>query len=359
LRGAAAGVKLAPTGRQPARRAGMAERRGGMLRVIQVGLGPLGRTMVAFATQRPQLRMVAAVDPAPDIAGRDLGELCGLGPTGVRVIPSLAQAAVADADVAVLTTCSDLDRVESQLMELAAAQLPVVSTCEELSYPWVDHPDHAFRLDAAFQEAGVACLGTGVNPGFLMDFLPAVLSGLCREVRHVTVRRVQDASTRRVPFQRKIGAGLTLKEFEARVADGSLRHVGLPESLQFVAAALGRTLDHTEEQLRPVTADRVIESGYLPILPGMACGVEQVGLGFAAGQELVRLEFRAAVGEAHPCDQVAIDGVPPIVATIEGGVNGDIATCAVALNVLPVVAAAPGGLQTMLDLPIGTVGRGL
>jgi 2,4-diaminopentanoate dehydrogenase len=330
-----------------------------MLRVIQVGLGPLGRTMVAFAAERPHLQVVAAVDPAPDIAGRDLAELCDLGPAGVTVVPSLAGAPVDDADVAVLTTYSDLDRVEGQLVELAAAGLPVVSTCEELSYPWVDHPDHAFRLDAAFHEADVACLGTGVNPGFLMDFLPAVLSGLCRAVRHVTVRRAQDASPRRVPFQRKIGAGLTLEEFDAKVADGSLRHVGLPESVQFVAAALGRVLDHTEEQLTPVIADRVIHGGYVPIQPGMACGVEQVGLGFAHGEELVRLEFRAAVGEPRSFDQVEIDAAPPILSTIEGGVNGDIATCAVVLNILPVVAAAPGGLHTMLDLPIGTVGRGI
>jgi len=175
----------------------------------------------------------------------------------------------------------------------------------------------------------------------------------------VTVRRVQDASARRVPFQRKIGAGLSPEEFEARVAEGTLRHVGLPESVQFVAAALGRVLDQTEEQLRPVMADRVIESGYVAIQPGMACGVEQIGLGLVDGREVVRLEFRAAVGEPRSYDQVEIDGEPHILSTIEGGVNGDTATCAAVLNMLPVVAASPGGLHTMLDLPIGTVGRGV
>ena len=330
-----------------------------MLRVIQIGLGPLGRKTVQFAAERPALRVVAAVDPSPDIAGRQLSDLCGAGGAiaVVSSLPAALSAAAEPPEVAILTTYSDLDRVEAQLCELADAGLPVVSTCEELSYPWITHPDHAARIDARFRERGLACLGTGVNPGFLMDYLPAVLTGLCRSVRHVTVRRVQDASTRRVPFQVKIGACLSIEEFAARVAEGTLRHVGLPESTHFLAAALGLRLERVEEELRPVLADLPVTTGFRPIDPGTACGVEQIARGYAEGREVVRLEFRATVGEAESFDQVEIDGEPPLLSTIAGGVNGDIATCAVVLNALAVVATAPPGLHTMLDLPIPTAGR--
>jgi 4-hydroxy-tetrahydrodipicolinate reductase len=383
-----------------------------MLRVIQMGLGPIGRQMVRSAAQREGIRVVAAVDPADGIAGLDLAEVAevppeqraSIGAAGgavaghVRVSATLAEAlaeaaavaavggdvtadegsqaaaaatptAVAPgdgddatvADVAIVTTFSDIDRVADQIAELAAARLPAVSTCEELSYPWATHTDTAARIDAVCREHGVACLGTGVNPGFLMDYLPAVLTGLCRRVRGVTVRRVQDAARRRVPFQQKIGAGLSPAEFERSVAAGSLRHVGLPESVHMLAAACGWELDRVEETIAPVIAESVVDGGYRPIAPGEAAGVEQWARGFcspdAGAGPVVTLHFRAAVGEADPRDEIEIDGEPPIRSVIPAGVDGDLTTCAVVLNAAAVVAAASPGLHTMLDLPVPAVGR--
>jgi 2,4-diaminopentanoate dehydrogenase len=350
-----------------------------MLRVIQVGLGPLGRKMVQFIAERPRVKVVAAVDPAGGIAGRGLAELCELGGAaadsvaGVVVSADLPAALVAaasfgGADVAVLTTNSAVARVQHQIAELAAARLPIVSTCEELSYPWVAHCEEAAFIDEVCKEHGVACLGTGVNPGFLMDFLPAALTGLCKNVRAVTVRRIQDAAPRRVPFQQKIGAGLTPAAFREKVAEGSLRHVGLPESVHLLAAACGWELSRVEETIEPVMAEAEITGGYRPIAPGQAAGVEQWGRGFVAEpggevtgasreREVVTMQFRAAVDQPDPRDEVEIEGTPPIRSVIAGGVNGDIATCAVVLNMAPVVAVAPPGLHTMLDLPPATVGR--
>lgn len=363
-----------------------------MLRVIQVGLGPLGRKMVQLMAERPRLQVVAAVDPAAGVAGRELADLCELGGAaadpvaGVVVSADLAAAlavaaALGGADVAILTTNSDVARVQHQIAELAAARLPVVSTCEELSYPWVAHCDEAAYIDEVCKRHGVACLGTGVNPGFLMDFLPAALTGLCKDVRAVTVRRIQDAAPRRVPFQQKIGAGLIPAEFREKVAEGSLRHVGLPESVHLLAAACGWQLSRVEETIEPVMAEVEIGGGYRPIAPGQAAGVEQWARGFVAAKgvgageatgdsaagvgddagsgerEVVTMQFRAAVGQPDPRDEVEIDGTPPLRSVIAGGVNGDIATCAVVLNAAPVVAAAPPGLHTMLDLPAATIGR--
>jgi 4-hydroxy-tetrahydrodipicolinate reductase len=184
-----------------------------------------------------------------------------------------------------------------------------------------------------------------------MDFLPTVLTGVCRNVKKVEVWRVQDASVRRIPFQQKIGAGLTLEEFEVKKKDGTLRHVGLPESVDFIADRLGWKLDRNVETLEPVIADEDINTGYKPISKGMARGVQQVGSGFVGDREVITLNFRAAVGEPESYDQVQIDGEPKIQSRIAGGVNGDIATCAITLNAVRSVLEASPGLKTMGDIP--------
>ena len=323
-----------------------------MTRVIQVGVGPLGQRVVRFAVKRKALKIVAAVDPAPDKAGRDLGELCGLKPLGVEVSKDLEAALKSrKADVALLTTVSDVKRIEPQIGELAKAGLNIVSTCEELVYPWAAAPRAAKRLYALCKRHKVTCLGTGVNPGFLMDFLPTAFTAVCQDVKKIVVRRIQDASPRRVPFQQKIGAGLTLAQFKKKKAAGTLRHVGLTESMYLMAARMGWTINRTTETLRPVIAEKRITSGYAPIMPGMACGVEQIGRAFIGRKAVIVLEFRAAVGEPRSYDQVEITGTPNLASTIEDGVNGDIATCAIVLNAIRSVVQTGPGLKTMSDIP--------
>ena len=324
-----------------------------MIRVVQMGLGPLGKKIVKYALDRQGIVFVGAVDPARDKAGKDLGKLCGRKPLGIIVQSDLASALKGQqADVAIVTTLSSLAKVESQIVEAASFKLPVVSTCEELSYPFGLQPEMSTRIHEACKRNGVACLGTGVNPGFLMDYLPSVLSSVCQDVTQVTVRRVQDASSRRIPFQKKIGAGLTVDQFDARVDEGTLRHVGLTESIHMIAASLNWRLDKTTETLRPVLAKRLIATGYKKIRKGEACGVEQIGRGFVGTKEVIRLHFRAAVGEKRSYDSIEIRGTPDLSSTIRGGVNGDIATCAVTLNALRSVLKASPGLKTMLDIPV-------
>jgi len=323
-----------------------------MIDTVHVGIGPLGQKMVKYTLERGCFNIVGAVDPDPRKAGKDLGELCGIKPLGITVRSTLAEAlGKRSADVALLTTVSRLVALESQVAELAQAGLNIVSTCEELFFPWKTNPEAAGRIDRMCLENSVACVGTGVNPGYLMDLLPTFLTGLCQNVRKVEVWRIQDASVRRVPFQQKIGAGLTLDEFEAKKKAGTLRHVGLPESMDFIAQRLGWKLDRSVETLEPVIAESQIDSGYKPIAKGMACGVHQVGRGFVGDREVITLNFQAAVGEPESYDQVHIDGEPPIQSRIAGGVNGDIATCAIALNTVRSILQATPGLKTMADIP--------
>jgi hypothetical protein len=323
-----------------------------MINTVHVGIGPLGQKVLRYTVERGCFNIVGAVDPDPEKAGKDLGRLCGIEPLGITIRDNLADAIEGQSvDVALVTTVSSLVALESQVAELANARLNIVSTCEELFYPWKTNPEIAGRIDEICRKNGIACVGTGVNPGYLMDLLPTVLSGLCQSVRKVEVWRVQDASVRRIPFQQKIGAGLTLDVFEAKRKAGTLRHVGLPESVDFIAERLGFKLDKKTESLEPVVAESQIDTGYKPIAKGMACGVQQVGRGFVGDREVITLNFRAAVGEPESYDQVHIEGEPEIKSRITGGVNGDIATCAITLNAVRSILQVGPGLKTMAQIP--------
>jgi 4-hydroxy-tetrahydrodipicolinate reductase len=326
-----------------------------MFNMVHLGLGPLGQKVVRFAIERGCFSIVTAVDPDPAKTGKDLGELCGIKPLGIKVSPTLKDAMNGKkAQIAVVTTVSSLAKFEPQALELAQAGLHIVSTCEELAFPWRTQPQISERIDAMCKKHGIACVGTGVNPGFLMEYLPSVLTGVCQKVDSIHVWRIQDASVRRVPFQQKIGAGLTLDEFRKKEEEGTLRHVGLPESVDFIAAKMGWKLDRSTESLEPVMADTDVKIGYKPIIKGMARGVYQVGRGFVGSREVIKLEFRAAVGEPQSYDRIVINGDPKIDSTITGGVNGDIATCAITLNAIRSILSSTPGLKTMCDIPTVT-----
>ena len=331
-------------------------------KVCQIGLGPIGQRIVQYVMERKGLKLVGAVDLDPAKAGKDAGEVCGLAAKlRVPVAATLAEAVLrarSRPDVAVLCTTSSLKKAAPQILDIVARKIAVVSTCEELSFPWKTAPALARKLDAAARKSRVAVLGTGVNPGFLMDFLPLAMTGICRRVDSVRVTRTQDASIRRVPFQQKIGAGLTLAEFEAKRQAGTLRHVGLTESMQMIASRLGWRLTRTEDVLTPILAETEITSGYKPIHSGMAAGVQQIGRGWVGGgssagggeREVITLVFRAAVGEPDPADTIEVKGDPSFRSTIPGGINGDVATCAITVNAIASILKAAPGLRTMADI---------
>lgn len=322
------------------------------IRVIQFGVGPIGVKTVQYLVDKAGCEIVGAVDADPEKIGRDLGELADLGgPLGVRVSGDSCEVlSKLDADVAVLTTTSSVEKIKPQVLEIISHGKNVVSSCEELTYPWLTKPRIAGEIDEAAKKHKVSVLSTGVNPGFLMDFFPLVMSGVCREIRRITVERIQDAQFRRLPFQRKIGAGLSLEEFQEKSTQGVLRHVGLVESMHLLASGVGWKLDKTEDILTPVIATRKVSTPEITIQPGRAVGVQQVGCGYIRGDEVITLIFRAALGEPNPRDRIVIEGIPDIELTIKDGIHGDIATCAIIVNAIPAVIKAPPGLRTMADV---------
>jgi 4-hydroxy-tetrahydrodipicolinate reductase len=324
------------------------------IRVMHVGLGPIGAAVVRQVAARKGFQIVAAVDIDPNKINKDVGEVVGAGrKLRVKVTADLAKTIKASKpDVAVLCTSSSLRRVMPQFEDVLKYKVPIVSTTEELSYPAPYNRRLAKRLDEAARKAKVAVLGTGVNPGFTMDALPIALTGVCERVDRIEVHRVQDARVRRLPFQQKIGSGLTTEQFQKKVDDGSVRHVGLSESIQMIGDAMGWKLDRITDDIKPKMAERTVESEFLAVDPGFVCGIIQDGVGYVKGEPLITLHMEAYLGAPESYDSVLVEGSPRLYSKIAGGVHGDVATASITVNSIPKVIAAEPGLRTMRDMPL-------
>ena len=322
------------------------------IRVVLVGLGPIGAAIGRQIVERKGFQLVGAADIDPSKVGEDLGDVIGAGRRlRVKVGDSIGTTIRATKpDAAVLCTSSQLKAVIPQFEEVLKYKVPIVTTTEEAAYPASYNRRLAKRLDEAARKAKVAVLGTGVNPGFTMDTLPIMLSAVCERVDRVEVWRVQDARVRRLPFQQKIGAGLTREQFQKKVEDGTVRHVGFTESIQMIADAMGWRLDRVVDDVAPQIAETAVASELLAVDPGDVCGVIQTGSGYVNGDERIRLRLEAYLGAPQSYESVLIEGSPRIYSRIEGGVHGDIATASMAVNSIPAVITAEPGFRTMRDV---------
>lgn len=325
------------------------------IRAIQYGIGPIGASIVKLLREKEAIDIVGAIDSDPAKIGKDLAEVVGAsdGPWGVKVSGDAKGVLEQSADVVMHTTSSSLPKVMDQLLTCIDVGSCVVSTCEELSYPYRTYPELSAKLDKAAKDSGVAIVGTGINPGFVMDKLVITLAAVAQRIDHVKALRIVDASKRRQPLQKKIGAGMTVEEFHGKVKEGTIKHVGLPESVAMVADSLGLPVDEITETIQPKVATEHIQTQFLTVEPGQAAGVHQIARGLSEGKELIYMELQMYVGAKDPADSVELQGHPNIGLIVPGGCHGDIATASVAVNSIPAVLDAQSGLRTSRDLPIG------
>jgi 4-hydroxy-tetrahydrodipicolinate reductase len=329
--------------------------------VIHFGLGPIGAGVVRQVANRKGFRIVGAVDIDPAKTGRDLGEVAGVGRAlKVKVSDDARKAIKASKpDVAVLCTNSSLKKVLPQIESIVKHKVPIVSTTEELAYPSRANMKYARAIHQLAKRYKVAILGTGVNPGFVMDALPVMLTGVCERVDGVRIDRIQDARIRRLPFQQKIGAGLTREQFQKKVDDASVRHVGLTESISMIADALGWKLERITDEIQPKIASEAVSSEFLTVDPGFVCGIIQDGVGYRDGQAVITLHMEAYLGAPESFDAVEIIGSPALKMKLAGGVHGDIATTSITVNSLPKILDVAPGLHTMRDMPLPSFFSGI
>ena len=325
-------------------------------RVIQIGFGSLGRHITRAILNRENLQLVAVVDAAPELANRPLRELleddtdCDIKITyDLKDILKRNQG-----DIALVATSSALESIFPTIETCLESGLDVISICEELSFPYRKNPKLADRLNKAAMKNKKTVIGTGINPGYLMDLLPIVLTAPCQSVDSIRVTRHMNSSHRRPSFQKKIGTGMTAEEFWRNIDEGKITgHVGLVESIQMIDSALNLSLDEIEEiPPEAIIAQEDTTNSFASIEKGNVLGLKSVGVGRRNGNQIVTLDFQAYAEAAPQYDEVIIEGIPRIHQRIEGGVQGDQGTIGMLLNMIPIAINETPGFKTMKDLPV-------
>ncbi len=325
-----------------------------IIKLAQFGLGPIGLEALKLAAAKSWVDVVGAVDIDPAKVGRDLGALTGASNLKGRHVHRTIEDLLARAkpDVVLHTTVSKFKNAFDQLEALARVGISVVSSCEELLFPQLNNPDLAAKLDRLCQEKGARIIGTGVNPGFVMDVLPVCMTGVSREVRSINVQRVVNASTRREPLQRKIGSGLPPEEFRRRFQEGRAGHAGLKESLALIAHCMGWEAKNIVETGDAVVADHDIRTQFLEVKKGQTCGLHQRAEAKVNGKVALVLDLKMYLDAKNPHDAIQIEGEPPLDVIIQGGVAGDQATVAALVNTARRILKARPGLLLMTDLAV-------
>jgi len=328
-----------------------------LITFAQFGLGPIGIEAVKLAAEKPWLRAVGAVDIDPAKVGKTLADLTGNPALAhAKVYPS-AEALWAEVqpDVVLHTAGSKAGATFEQSRFFLERGVSVASTCEELVFPQLLAPEATAEFDALCKKHNARIVGTGVNPGFVMDLLPVFLTGVCREVSAIHGRRVVDATTRRQPLQAKIGSGQDPEAFRAKFREGKAGHAGFKQSVALVGHAMGWKLDRIEETCEPVIAEHRIQTKFFDVAAGLTRGLHQIARGYEGDRLRIELDLTMALEEKDPHDSVRIDGKPGINAVLQGGVAGDVATISALINAIPRLLAAPAGVRLLTDLPVPSV----
>jgi len=307
------------------------------LKVVLFGLGAIGTDILKHLLERSH-EVVAVIDTDPDKVGRTVAELTGLS-SGVRVQSSIQGFPLGDAAVAVFSTKSRLVDLAPDVRQVVAFGLDVVTTSEEMAYPGYSDPVTADAIDGLAKEKGVTVVGVGVNPGFVMDWVPALIASASNGPTSIHVVRSVDVSKRRRQLQAKTGVGLSRARFENEVGEGVLGHVGLIESAHLIALSLGKPLEGIKEGVFPVLGSEDYVMGVRQFVEGRAgeCGI--------------RLDLEMSMTSAD-FDVVEVKGDPSIKVRFEKGVFGDSATVALVVNAVERVGNARPGLITVLELPL-------
>jgi 4-hydroxy-tetrahydrodipicolinate reductase len=325
-------------------------------RVLVCGLGPIGHSVARLLAAEGRLAAVADIEPAAlDRARRELG--------GIPAHGSVEDALAAQRLRAVaLCTRSSFLEIIPDLRAAIAAGASVVTSCEEACWPFSRYPEAAAEVDREARARGAAILGAGINPGFLMDILPAIVAAPFGPGEQIVVTRRVDAASRRRPLQEKIGVGLSVEKFLARRESGGIGHRGLEESLWLLGAGLGIAWDEVQSGVEPVIAARSVETPLGDVPAGGVIGMHNRGFArrTSRGREIrAELDLVMAYGLADPVDRIEITGATPepIRFEILGGVPGDEGTARTMLSALDGLASLAPGLRTLLDLPGSVRGR--
>ncbi len=350
------------------------------VKVLLWGFGAMGSTMGRMCAGISGLQISGVCDMAPERVGksvaealrqRDAAEAEGdkTGVTGSSAYPAyLEDVLIGDdinrviqqsgADIALLATDSFVEKALPKIEKLVKKGINVVSTAEEMAYPWISHPEGSAKMDRLARKHGVSILGSGINPGFVMDLLVVMLSGVCRSVTGVRAERVNSLSPYGPAVMEEQGVGLAPEEFAEKVRSGELAgHVGFIQSIGMVCDALGWKLDKPVEQsMKAIVSSVERKTPYIKIGPGSVAGCDMRAFGYVGGRRALEYihpqQIEPELEGTHTGDYITLEGDPEIKLEVKPEMPGGIGTAALCVNMMPLVIKADSGLKTMLDLPV-------
>ena len=331
------------------------------VRVALWGFGAMGKGIARLLLSRHGVEIVGVCDRYEAYAGQSIYGLLELDRRDraeVKVSATIEEAlAAAPVDCCVIATDSFVKDVFPKIREVVTRGINVLTIAEEMSFPAAQHPELAAEMDRLARAHGVSVLGTGINPGLMMDLLAVCLSGAMTEVSHVRCERVNSLSPFGQTVMHEQGIGITPEQFEQGKADGSLAgHVGFHESAAMIAKALGFTYDSLTQDIKPIITEVDRKSPHGFAAKGQVAGVNMTASARRDGEELIALihpqQIEPQLAGVDTGDYITLQGTPPIDMAVKPEVNGGLGTIAMACNTLPFVVAARPGLLTMLDLPV-------
>jgi 4-hydroxy-tetrahydrodipicolinate reductase len=328
------------------------------IKVLLWGLGSMGSGMGKFLAEKDGIEIVGGIDTQPSKVGKDLGEVLNLDrKLGVQVTINPEKVITGDVDVVLLATSSFLNEVFPLLELILKKGSNVITIAEEMAYPAAGDRELAEKLDQLAKKNGVTVLGTGINPGFVLDLLVITLSGVCARLEKIEAARINDLSPFGPTVMKTQGVGTTVEEFEKGLKNGSIvGHIGFKESINMIADRLGWKLDKIEETREPIVSNTYRETPHVKVEPGMVAGCRHTAYGIKEGEKVIVFEHPQQI---HPGkegtetgDYIKIKGTPDINLTIKPEIPGGIGTMAIAINMIPQVIVARPGLVSMKDLPV-------
>jgi len=328
-----------------------------MIKVAVWGTGMMGQGLLGFILDRPNdIELVGAIVTNPSKEGKTVGELLGRG-SDVKMTTDFAAVLAKKPDVVCICTQSNLDEITDQVEPSVRAGANVLCIAERLAYPWASDPAWAERFDALAKEYGVSILGTGVNPGFVLDALIVMWTSISLRIDRIEAQRVNDLSPFGPTVMMSQGVGTTVEQFEAGIADGSIvGHIGFQESIYLIGKALGWKIDEIVETREPIVTSVERSTAHVHVAPGDVCGCRHIGKGYSNGELKIELvhpqQIHPEMEGINTGDYIKIIGDPNVNMVNAPEIPGGKGTYASTGNYIPLIGAAPAGIVTVVDLPI-------
>ncbi len=323
------------------------------------GFGAMGAGMAKMLSKKTGADIAAVCDLHPERVGKSIGEILNIERWTDVIIENDIEKALEgkSIDLCLLATDSFTKGAFKKLKTIMEKGINVITTAEEMAYPKAQEPHLAQEIDAIAKANGVTVLGTGINPGMIMDLLVVCLTGCMEEVTHVEAKRINSLSPFGVTVMDEQGVGITETEYYRRVAEGKLAgHVGFNESINMIADAIGWKVERFEQQMSPIltTVDRKSTYGFAAA--GNLAGINMTGQGFVDGEVKIDMvhpqQIEPEVEGTHTGDYITLKGSPEVNMSITPEVDGGIGTIAMCVNMIPHVINSRPGLRTMIDLPV-------